>query len=387
MSEPLVLIADDDRQALLAAEAYIREMNIETLTTDKSSEVIPLVTENFPSALLLDVLMPSPDGFDICREIKKSQNIASVPVVFMSSMEDIEKKACELEPDLQPDAILTKPLKKSLLQVTIRSMIRISDQYRKLDENLKNLRELEQLKDNLINMLAHDMRHPLQSIYGYCAFLDGSISSGIPLSDIAQNIKNHAYRLNHMIQNFLDVGRLESRKLPLFWEKLKAGECVAECAHRLHSLASAEDVELNLDCRNPETVFPGDSMVISRILDNLVNNAIKYSPKGSQVTLICLENESEDCVEFAVKDEGPGIPDEYKDCIFQKFGASKVNSGIKKPSVGLGLAFCKLAVETHQGEVRVEDNPEGGSIFRILLPASRRSSEISKSVKLNSDKE
>ncbi len=370
MNNPLILVADDDPQTLLTLEGYIRQMGLEVHTTGKSNEVRHLMETLQPATILLDVLMPAPDGFTLCRMIKETPEYAAIPVVFLTSLETIEANVLEIEARLRPDAILTKPIHRARLEITVRSMLRIHEQFRALTANNEHLKELWQFRDSLINMLAHDMRHPLQAIYGYCAFLNGSLPLETSPVELAQKIKNHAYRLNQMLQNFLDVGRLEQNKLPLFWEEITLGRCLTDCVDRMQSPATTSNVRLETICKKPDCTFEADVMLLGRVLDNLVNNAIKFSAENDTVILRASHSEETQGVTISIEDNGPGIPDEYKEKIFEKFGAVALRH-TRKPSVGLGLAFCKLAVKAHAGDIWVEDHPGGGSIFRLSLPTKQ----------------
>lgn len=370
MNEPLVLIVDDDEQSLLVIKSYLEQMGIRTHATNKSNEVIELLGSLHPSTLILDIIMPDPDGFKLCKMVKQSSEYSTIPVVLLSCIDDVENKILEGIPSSLPDAILTKPVNKARLKITINAMLRMWEQYQKMSQGVEEVKGMENMRDNLINMLAHDMRHPLQAIYGYCSFLDGTLPSPISHPALAQQIKNHAYRLNQMLQNFLDVGRLENNKLPLFWEEFTLGDCLRQCVERMANLAQFSEIKLKLLCDEEGFKMEADSMLISRILDNLVNNAIKFSKKGQEITISASTDSSGEHVFISVKDNGPGIEDKHKQRIFEKFGASELFLH-NKPSVGLGLAFSKLAAKALEGDIWVEDNPEGGSIFKLSIPSRR----------------
>ena len=370
MNDPLVLIVDDDEQSLLVIKSYLEQMGIRTHATNKSNEVIELLGSLHPSTLILDIIMPDPDGFKLCKMVKQSSEYSTIPVVLLSCIDDVENKILEGIPASLPDAVLTKPVNKARLKITISAMLRMWEQYQKMSQGVEEVKGMENMRDNLINMLAHDMRHPLQAIYGYCSFLDGTLPSPISPPVLAQQIKNHAYRLNQMLQNFLDVGRLENNKLPLFWEEFTIGDCLRQCVERMANLAQFSEIKLKLLCGEEGFKMEADSMLISRILDNLVNNAIKFSKKGQEITISASTDSSGEHVFISVKDNGPGIEDKHKQRIFEKFGASELFLH-NKPSVGLGLAFSKLAAKALEGDIRVEDNPEGGSIFKLSIPSRR----------------
>ncbi len=368
MTKPRILIVDDDPQVIDTMKAMLAGMPFCSHCTTNGSEVLSLMESFNPSVVILDIFMPSPDGLDLCRAIKENPSWRSIPVVFITGIASAEEKIQSYREESLPDAILHKPVSRSGLLITIRAMLRMHEQVHQLEDALQQQRKIEELRDNLINMLAHDMRHPLQSIYGFCSFLDGTLRSNFSVEELAGKIKSHAFRLNQMLQNLLDVGKLESKRMPLFWEETSIISCLNACYDRLINDAFSHGVSLQIFSDNPDFTFVADKMLLGRILDNLVNNAVKFSPGGEKIILGGAPDFSQENVVFCVEDHGPGIEEQYKKKIFEKYGAAGINIEHDRPSYGLGLAFCKLAVQAHGGEIWVENRIQGGCVFKFNIP-------------------
>jgi len=365
----LILIADPDTRSLATMEKRLKAMDLAARSCRRGRELESLLGTLEPSVVILDAGLSSPDSCTLCEKIKDSAARPAIPVVFIAGRNDDCDRLLSMDPGKRPDAILQKPCDGAILEITISSMLHLREQYHKLDSQYENLKKMEKFRENLIYMMAHDMRLPLQSIYGYCAFLDGSIRSPIPREELSSQIKNHAYRLNQMLQNVLDLRRLESHQMPLYWETIMLQSCLQSCRTRMQSLALSHGVNLEVTSVNPDFAFTADGMVLGRIMDNLVNNAIKFSPRGETVMVHGEPVNSGEEIVISVSDRGPGIEEKYREKIFEVFGATELKN-MDTPSVGLGLAFCKTAVSAHGGEIVVEDHPGGGSLFKIRLPVA-----------------
>ena len=367
MDNVLVIIASKDRERTPEWKDHLEEMGLQSSVAKGHQDLRNLIESLSPRAVIYDVNTFDIELSAIGGIIGESPPNRSVPIVYLVLPNDISTGLLKKIPLHPMDAVLIKPVPKDLFQLTMHSVLLSSEQYFRLNERYEELKDLESLRDNLMSMLVHDMRHPLQAIYSYCSFLDGTIRSNMSTQELSYQIKNHAFRLNQMLQNFLDMGRLESHQMPLFWEEIKIGDCIRQCYDRMENLASSNGINLDLEYEEADFSLMADSRMVGRILDNLLNNAVKFSRKGQRIVLRARPDDTREKAIFCMEDNGPGIEDQYKQKIFEKFETHKLRLH-KMPSVGLGLAFCRLAAQAHKGDIRVEDNPEGGSIFILTLP-------------------
>jgi signal transduction histidine kinase len=169
---------------------------------------------------------------------------------------------------------------------------------------------------------------------------------------------------NHMANDLLDVSRLESGKLPLDRSTCDLSALARSVAADLSALDRARAIDL--EALEPVQVSC-DAGLVRRVLANIVNNAIKHTPSGGRIVLLASSHAGG--ARVAVRDSGPGVPMEARERIFEKFGTVAARAALEYHSAGLGLAFCKLAVEAHGGRIGVDAPPEGGSEFWFELPA------------------
>jgi signal transduction histidine kinase len=247
-----------------------------------------------------------------------------------------------------------------------------------LQESYRRLQVLERLRDDLMHMIVHDLRTPLTSLM-----------SGIQTVPLAGDL-NEAQQemigiavdggqtLLGMINDLLDVDKMESGSIQLDYAELTAAELIADAVGQVASLAASHGLTLVQAGTEELPPFQGDQEKLRRVLVNLLGNAIKFTPAGGTVTAAARLVDEGRAVQFSVSDTGEGIPPEAFTRVFEKFGQVDSRVGGRKMSTGLGLAFCKVAVEAHGGAIKVESGPAEGSTFSFTIPRrpapSRRAS-------------
>jgi NtrC-family two-component system sensor histidine kinase KinB len=228
-------------------------------------------------------------------------------------------------------------------------------------------RELEQLRQDLTSMLMHDLRGPMGNLIGAIETIPmvvGELPPDSLLSQLIDVALRSGQQMRDLVDSMLDVSRLEQRQVPLDRTPGSVDNLLRAVEDQLSSAAEAKQVGLRFEVHNPIPLLWADQTMIHRVLVNLVDNAIKYSPREGQVRVVASRQEG--FFVFSVSDQGPGIPPQYHWRIFEKFARVKYEGG--PMGVGLGLAFCRLAVEAHGGRIWVESAPDQGSIFLFTLP-------------------
>ena len=231
---------------------------------------------------------------------------------------------------------------------------------------------LTQLRDDLTHMLIHDLRSPLGSILTSVALIQQVAKPGQPLEPdvfellgLARSSGQHLLRL---INQLLEIARLESGAVPLTQQPTLPADLATAAIERQRGAAEAATVTLACEVApGLNTAVPVDPELIGRVLDNLLDNAIKYSPDGAVVRLWVRPSTLRGLMVFGVRDEGPGIALEEQDRLFQKFQRVR-GQRARRGGTGLGLAFCKLVVEAHQGKIWLDSGPGAGSTFAFSLP-------------------
>jgi signal transduction histidine kinase len=231
--------------------------------------------------------------------------------------------------------------------------------------------ELEQLRQDLAAMVYHDLRGPIHTIYGSLNALSRLLlkSGQKTVLDLLDVGLRSTRQLSRMVESLLDIQRLEEGKAVLDPKSTSVHSLLATAAQLVQPLAAESNQRLVFDLSEELPYVIVDADMILRVITNLLENAIKYSPMGGAIRISARPVTGG--IRISVTDTGPGIPAHMQKQIFDKFSRVKYKDVPK--GIGLGLAFCRLAVEAHGGQIWVESELGQGSVFNFTLPANRHS--------------
>jgi signal transduction histidine kinase len=239
---------------------------------------------------------------------------------------------------------------------------------RDLAKSNAELGHLNRQKNELLGIAAHDLRNPLQVILTYSQFLIDEAAGSLDPEhlEFVRTIHSSSRFMLHLVDDLLDVARIEAGTLELDLETVDLGGLVERNVALNRVLAEPKGTRIELS-REGRLEMELDPAKIEQVLNNLIGNAVKYSPPGSTVEVRL--SAGEDGVSVAVRDQGEGIPAEELDRLFHPFRTGSARSTAGEKSTGLGLAIVKKIVEGHRGTIRVEPAEGGGSVFQVFLPA------------------
>jgi two-component system, sensor histidine kinase and response regulator len=355
-----VLVADDQEIARVMLSETLRSFGYNVLAASSGQMALDRTIQSQPHAVLLDVMMPDLDGFEVCRRLKQHPETGSVPVLMVTALTDNESRMRGIEAGA--DDFLSKPIRPDELRLRVRNACRMKQLYDETRNALVDLRVLEEQRDGLVHMIAHDMRSPATTIMGYLELLETKLKThlGPDHKRMFDTCHSQCQRLNGMIGDMLDLSRMERVGLPLKRQNVAVQDLVTAAVHQLGP--RAERVRLDPTVNGQVHV---DTTTIQRVLINLLDNALAYSPKSEPVRVGVVE--SGDRWRFEVTDAGAGIPPDQREHLFDKFVRGTTGENTRR-SVGLGLAFCKLAVQAHDGAIGIGDAVPKGSVFWFILP-------------------
>jgi signal transduction histidine kinase len=217
-------------------------------------------------------------------------------------------------------------------------------------------------------MLIHDIRSPLMIIMSACENLLHADLNEME-KRWAEKIQIQANRLNNQMNDMLLLAKMEENHLALSLQPTDVASLLEEIRQNHAPIAAARHLQLEIAIPEEPTVIEVDQSLFARVLDNLVSNAIKYTHPHTSVSIYTLKYHEEGVpwVKICVADEGPGIPEEYREKIFNKYEIINLKKNRGVTQIGLGLAFCKLVVDAHQGRINVCNNEPQGSIFSVSM--------------------
>ena len=323
---------------------------------------------------LLDVSMPSgelgvPDrqtGFEVCRRIKRDPRTSRIPVLFVTALNDTADRVKAIEAG--GDDFLTKPHNRLVLGARVRSLLKLKGATDALEDSLRKLRELEKVRDDLMNMIVHDLKSPLTSVLATLEMvIDGDFGAVSETQKSAlADAQDKSQELLALIDDLLQIARIEQDAITLVPGPIAPQEFFAELLHDWHMRLEAAGARATIEVAPDAPSFVADRSLLRRVLSNLLQNALVHG--SGPVTLRLSARRDPEGVLITVADDGPGIPPEYHELIFRKFETVKLQTAPRVRGSGLGLAFCKLAVDAHGGRIWVQSVEGQGSQFHILLP-------------------
>lgn len=361
---PRVLVIDDDPRIQDTIEAQLYPEGYELLFKSSGVEAIRDLDKLKPDVILLDLMMPGMNGFDVCSHIKHRDEFSHVPIIMVTALDDVDYLVTGL--DTGADEFISKPVNGAELRARVRSMLRIKHQYDELDQAL-HLREI------ISRMIVHDMRNPLSSILLYSQVIQRK--QKLPADQMSQvmQIQNEAIRLGKLFDDMLVLSRMERGQIMLRRQATDLAEIVQGQKEKYEVIARENEVKLvvAVDPELPTPLF--DTVLIERMVETLVANAINFSPRQGQVYLVLTSMLSEKGgtrrpgLRLQVTDQGPAVAQDLFENIFEKLEQS-AGRDLSRPATELGLAFCKMVAEAHEGKIFVQPHTPNGAIFTVELP-------------------
>ena len=243
---------------------------------------------------------------------------------------------------------------------------RVEERTRDLKDAVGRIEELQALKKTLTQTLVHDLKNPLTAVCGNLDLLEYE-QEGRAL-ELVRRSKAGASRLLRMILDLLDVEALEEGSFALHRDEIDLVELTRDAVENAEPAAGKRGVSLAVDAPKHACMVDADGSVLHRVLDNLLANALQYAKKDTMITVRIEPGDGE--MVFSVADQGPGIPPEHRERVFQKYARLELREAGVSANRGLGLTFCMMAVTAHAGTIRVEEAPGGGALFRVTLPVA-----------------
>lgn len=346
---------------------------LEQLRTDSDIEVV-----------LTDINMPQMDGLTLLNELtslnQKGHEAKAVVISAYSDMHNIRTAMNQGAFDF-----LMKPIDFNDVEITISKTLdyvaknresRRAEEYRiaksVAENNYARLKELEELRDSLTYMIVHDLRTPLTAIIGGLQTMSNSKNLTPLQHELLHLVTNSSETLMGMITDLLNISKMESGSLELTPISVQVDQITSRSVEQIRYLAHHKEIALYHEVPEELPLLRVDVDLFTRILVNLLGNAIKFTPEGGEVRMTADYDSAMREMVFTIKDTGMGIPPEAFERIFDKFGQVDGGTG-HRTSTGLGLTFCKMAVEAHGGRIWVESEIGQGSTFFFVLPGEETS--------------
>jgi two-component system sensor histidine kinase/response regulator len=361
-----LLLVDDDARNLLALEALLTPTGHRIVRATDGETALRLFDEVEPDLVLCDLAMPGMDGIEVLARIRAHPTRSHTPVVIVTAHTEKEHRVRALRAGA--DEFLEKPLDEATLTTRLRTLLRLRDSRDMLTTRSNALTRLQREQREMTEFLVHDLKLQLQRVESQVAWLGENLTAGPEsLHGGIAVARATAHQLNAVFEDLLWVSQVEQSSIPVRREPIAVDSLVDAALARIEAAAAEKGVRIDAG-RRANVRIAGDRRLLERVLDNLLDNALRYTPSGGRIGI---RVKNEHGVEIQVMNDGPAIPRSERERIFEKFAR-----GMTEPPMpghaGLGLYFCKCAVQAHSGEISVSDEAGWPVCFSIWLPTPPR---------------
>ena len=360
--ETLLLVDDVAANLKLLGDILITEgYKIRQVTT--GTQALKVAEKEKPDLILLDIMMPGMDGFEVCRQLKNNPGLKDIPVIFISALNDTGNIVEALT--VGGVDYINKPFQAQEVLARVRTHLKLRCQS-------KELLDLNASKDKFFSIIAHDLRGPLSGIMGLTELMadKNQYYTDNEKDELMVDLSHSARNTFNLLENLLEWSQMDRGVTDFNPQNLDLTAAVVECINIVEESARNKMIELVVVVPNGQEVL-ADKNMLQTVIRNLLSNAIKFTPKEGIVTISAKVTEGNRTV-ISVKDTGIGMTEAMRHNLF------RIDANTKRPgtegehSTGLGLLLCKEFVEKQGGEIGVESVPYQGSVFSFTVPLSER---------------
>lgn len=384
-SHSTVLIVDDVAENLEVLGNKLQAVSLNVLAAQSGERALKIAEMKRPDLILLDVQMPMMDGYTVLTHLRNNSITADIPVIFLTARTDVDDVVRGF--DLGAADYIAKPVQTSELLVRVRHHLELrhlrlqqEERQRELEKEINErilaeealrkanarLEELNQQKNEFIGIAIHDLKNPLSGI----AALAETVKElpdieRIEVEEYMTKIIAASKRMFDLIKSFLDINAIEQGGLRITLTPANVSLVTQMTTHNYFLKAQSKAITLFMDTGN-ELFGLVDESILVQVLDNLVSNAVKFSPSNRNIYVRVKENS--DMVRIEVQDEGPGISDDDQKKLFGKFARLSARPTAGESSTGLGLSIVKTMVEAMNGKIWCESKEGFGAAFIMEFP-------------------
>lgn len=376
MKNKAILIVDDEASNIKLLKAMLKPERYSTYEAADGEQALREVGCLHPDLILLDVMMPGIDGFEVCRRLKQDDATKAIPVVMVTALKGKEHSIKAMEAGA--DDFLNKPVDRIELLVRVKSLLRIKSyhdeilaNYRQIAQKNQELESLEKAREVLTHMIVHDLNNPITAISGILQVMLKTADLHPPTQlKKLKSCQRYCLEMNEMVQSLLDVNRMEQGKLKPRKKPSDITAWVEEVVEQFTIRASSRKISLHMKKIGHIPCLNLDSKLLRRVLANLLSNAVRHTPAWGRVAVEVSFLPESSSLRLSVIDTGPGIAPQHQKKVFDKFQQMDLKrAGVKVGASGLGLTFCKMAVEAHGGKIWIHSDGDGrGTRFVFVIP-------------------
>ncbi len=353
-----ILIIDDTPANVKSLLKALKNPDYKLFVATNGTDALEIIASNIPDLILLDIVMPIMDGYEVCKKLKANKATENIPVIFITARDDDEDE--ELGFEMGAVDYITKPINSSTVQARVKTHLKLRQTYEELNKKNIALKESSLLRENVEHILRHDLKTPLNAVIGYSALLKEEMTLKPEQRKMLEKMEDSGYKMLNMINNSLDLYKMETGTYQYRIDFVEILDVLHKVVADTKNLSTRKNLSLDIlvDVIQGDLIVQGEELLCYSMFANLIKNAIEASPKSGHITISLSEKDS---AIISIHNQG-AVPKEIRGKFFDKY----ITAG-KQKGTGLGTYSAKLMAETQEGSIHLETSEETGTTVTVLL--------------------
>ena len=367
-SDYTILIVDDNQTNIILLQAILKRAKYNTVSATNGADALRIMQEMHPDLVLLDIMMPEMDGYEVARRKDEIEDIQSIPFLFVTALSDTNSMVKGFKAGCSD--FITKPFNTEEILIRIHHQIINVENRRIINSKNEELKSLIRNRDKLYAVVAHDLRSPLGTIKSVLDILDENLNSeiiGFELYDLLHATTESADELFGLLENLLFWTRTQMGKLIFQPKEIKITDAVTDAIKATSSMSNIHRIDISYSDNTGNATVLADKNMITTIIRNILANAIKFSDEDSSIEIETKIVDNQ--LSCSITDHGCGMDDEVKQALQQQISITTTGKH-QEEGTGLGLTLCREFIRAHNGNLSFESEMNVGTTFTFTIPLS-----------------
>ena len=367
-SDYTILIVDDNQTNIILLQAILKRAKYNTVSATNGTDALRIMQEMHPDLVLLDIMMPEMDGYEVARRKDEIEDIQSIPFLFVTALSDTNSMVKGFKPGCSD--FITKPFNTEEILIRIHHQIINVENRRIINSKNEELKSLIRNRDKLYAVVAHDLRSPLGTIKSVLDILDENLNSeiiGFELYDLLHATTESADELFGLLENLLFWTRTQMGKLIFQPKEIKITDAVTDAIKATSSMSNIHRIDISYSDNTGNATVLADKNMITTVIRNILANAIKFSDEDSSIEIETKIVDNQ--LSCSITDHGCGMDDEVKQALQQQISITTTGKH-QEEGTGLGLTLCREFIRAHNGNLSFESEMNVGTTFTFTIPLS-----------------
>lgn len=367
-SDYTILIVDDNQTNIILLQAILKRAKYNTVSATNGADALLIMQEMHPDLVLLDIMMPEMDGYEVARRKDEIEDIQSIPFLFVTALSDTNSMVKGFKAGCSD--FITKPFNTEEILIRIHHQIINVENRRIINSKNEELKSLICNRDKLYAVVAHDLRSPLGTIKSVLDILDENLNSeiiGFELYDLLHATTESADELFGLLENLLFWTRTQMGKLIFQPKEIKITDAVTDAIKATSSMSNIHRIDISYSDNTGNATVLADKNMITTVIRNILANAIKFSDEDSSIEIETKIVDNQ--LSCSITDHGCGMDDEVKQALQQQISITTTGKH-QEEGTGLGLTLCREFIRAHNGNLSFESEMNVGTTFTFTIPLS-----------------